>query len=67
MAGWVRDCIVMAVLGLVIFNLLDLVLEKLRKSCVNKELSSYSGSKKYKLAPVTILSPLAVRRWIAQW
>ena len=57
----------MAVLGLVIFNLLDLELEKLQKSCVNKELSSYSGLKKYKLAPVTVLSPLAVRRWIAQW
>ena len=40
---------------------------KLRKSCVNKELSSYSGLKEYKLAPVTILSPLAVCCWIAQW
>jgi len=26
----------------------------------------YAGLKKYKLAPVTVLSPLAVRRWIAQ-
>ena len=27
----------------------------------------YAGLKKYKLAPVTVLSPLAVHRWIAQW
>lgn len=29
--------------------------------------TNYAGLKKYKLAPVTFLSPLAVRHWIAQW
>ena len=61
MLGLIWD---MVVLGLIIFNLLDLELEKLE---IWDQTIIYAGLKKYKLAPVTILSPLAVRCWNAQW